>query len=62
MLVHTDLLEEEMDAGLAGGDIYVYSQVARAYRGMILAAHWLGAVWSTVRGQSSHRLSTDRLC
>lgn len=62
VLIQTDLLEEAMDAGLTGGDIYVYSQPAQAYRGKILTPHWLGALWSTVQGQRSHRLSTDRLC
>lgn len=61
-LIQTDLLDEAMDAGLTGGDIYVYSQPAQAYRGKILTSHWLGAVWSTLRGQRSHRLSADRLC
>lgn len=62
VLIQTDLLEEAMDAGLMGGDIYVYSQPPCTYRGKILTPHWLEAVWSMVQGQRSHRLSTDMLC
>lgn len=61
VLIQIDLLEEAMGVGLTGGDIYVYSQPPCTYRGKILAPHWLEAVWSMLRGQRSHCLSTDML-